>query len=60
MAAGSNRNKAYLSPAEARSRLSLAISQPVKLQSHHYNPKKLDILQKVTIPVGSTESGRWG
>ena len=42
--ARSNGNKANLSPAEAR--LSFI--------------KRFNILKKITIPVGSTVSGRWG
>ena len=44
--AKSNGNRTNLSPAEAGARLSLA--------------KRLDILKKITIPVGSTGSSRWG
>ena len=43
--AGSNGNKANLTPPEAGAILDLA--------------KRLDILQKVTIPVGSNGSGLW-
>ena len=42
--AGSNGNKVNPCPAEAGARLNLA--------------KRLDILKKATIPVGSTGSGR--
>jgi len=43
--ARTNLNKANLSPAEAVARLSFS--------------KRLDILQKITIPVVSTGSGLW-
>ena len=43
--AGSNGNKANLTPSEAGAILSLA--------------KRLDILQKITIPVGLIGSCRW-
>ena len=43
--AGSSENKANLTPPEAGAILGSA--------------KRLDILQKITIPVGSVGSGRW-
>ena len=43
--AGSNGNKANLTPPKAGAILGSA--------------KRLDILQKITIPVGSVGSGRW-